>query len=88
MRVAFCVLLSAVLCGFAAAQAADDTGSPYVKAAQALAKGDKLAALSLLSATLKQQPNFLPVRMRTSLWLRDCAHRRVFDACDLAPSRS
>lgn len=74
MRVAFCVLLIAVLCGFAAAQAADDSGSPYVKAAQALAKGDKLAALSLLSATLKQQPNFLPVRMRTALWLRDCAH--------------
>lgn len=64
MRAAFCVLLLAALCGLAAAEGADEGSSPYLKAAQALAKGDKLAALPLLTATLKQQPNFLPVRAR------------------------
>lgn len=64
MRAAFGVLLLAALCCLAAAEGADDASSTYLKAAQALAKGDKLAALPLLTATLKQQPNFLPVRAR------------------------
>ena len=43
-------------------EGAATTQTPYREAATALAKGDKLAALSYLNTALKQQPSFLPVR--------------------------
>lgn len=78
MRALICVLLLAAICGLCIAEGSEEGTSNYMKAAQALAKGDKLTALSLLTATLKQQPNLIGVRTRAPFWLVSL-HLRLVD---------